>query len=136
MRSSATRTLAGLALGVGLIAAVGACSSDEGLPRVAGTHEAVLLREPAPWPDPAVVPNQVLRFRVEVVGGRLEGVLDPSVVEVQFGSGELGCSSGGSPRFEDLEPGTSLTFEQVILGDVFPAVSPPAVRAQSVRVDC
>ncbi len=131
-----TRTLARLALAAGLIVAVGACSSDDGLPRVAGTHEAVLLREPAPWPDPAVVPDQLLRLRVEVVGGRPEGVLDPSVVEVQFGPEELVCGSGRSPRFEDLEPGTSLTFEQVILGDVFPAVSPPAVRAQSVRVDC
>ncbi|MCP3878715.1 MAG: hypothetical protein GY701_10045 [Sulfitobacter sp.] len=83
-----------------------------------------------------MVPDQLLGLRVEVLGGNPEGVVDPSVVNLQFSPEELACSSGRSPRFEDLDPGTSLTFEQVILGDVFPAVFPPSVRAQSVRVDC
>ncbi|MCP3855793.1 MAG: hypothetical protein GY698_13820 [Actinomycetia bacterium] len=68
--------------------------------------------------------------------GRPEGVLDPSVVVVRFDSAELSCQSGRPLEFEDLAAGTSLTFEQIILGDVFTAAYPPSVSARSVRIDC
>lgn len=83
-----------------------------------------------------VVPDQLLGLRVDVIGGRPEGVLDPSIVDLQFDSGELVCRSGRAPEFGDLAGGATLTFTQVIRGDVIPAVYPPSVQAVSVRVDC
>ncbi|MCP3883014.1 MAG: hypothetical protein GY701_32140 [Sulfitobacter sp.] len=124
-----------LAVGVLVVGLVG-CSDDGFEPRVAGTHQAVLVSEPLPWPDSDAVPNMPGGLWVEVVGGRPEGVLDPSVVVVHFESGELSCQSGRHPVFEDLAVGTSLTFEQIILGDVFNSAYPPSVSARSVRIDC
>ncbi|MCP3912841.1 MAG: hypothetical protein GY713_18040 [Actinomycetia bacterium] len=119
-----------------VVVGLAACSDDGFESRVAGTHQAVLLGEPLPWPDDDTIPYMPGGLRVEVVEGRPEGVLDPSVVVVRFDSAELSCQSGRPLEFEDLAAGTSLTFEQIILGDVFTAAYPPSVSARSVRIDC